>query len=42
MDTEEKNLIEILNKLFNDSEKKITSLEELSNFNKIIELIKIM
>lgn len=42
MDTEEKNLIEILNKLFNDSGKKITSLEELSNFNKIIELIKIM
>ena len=42
MDTEEKNLIEILNKLFNDSGKKIASLEELSNFNKIIELIKIM
>ena len=42
MDTEEKNLIAILNKLFNDSGKNITSLEELSNFNKIVELIKIM
>ena len=42
MDTEEKNLIAILNKLFNDSGKNITSLEELSNFNKIVDLIKIM
>ena len=42
MDTEEKNIIEILNKLFNDSGKIILSLEELSNFNNIVELIKIM
>ena len=42
MDTEEKNLIEILNRLLNDNGKKITSLQELSNFNNIVELIKIM
>ena len=42
MDTEEKNLIEILNKFLIDSGKNITSLEELSNFNNIVELIKIM
>ena len=42
MNTEEKSLIEILNKLLNDRRKNITSLEELSNFNNIVELIKIM
>ena len=42
MNTEEKSLIEILNKVLNDRRKNITSLEELSNFNNIVELIKIM
>ena len=42
MESEENNLIEILNKLLKDGGKNISSLEELSNFNKFAELIKIM
>ena len=42
MDSEDKNLIEILNKLLKDSGKNINSLEELSNFKHFSELIKIM
>jgi hypothetical protein len=42
MDFEEKNLMEILNKLLEENGKKITSVDELSNFNFIFELIKSM
>ena len=42
MESEENNLIEILNKLLKDSGKNINSLGELSNFNIFAELIKIM
>ena len=42
MDIEEKNLMEILNKLLEENVKKITSVDELSNFNYIFELIKSM
>ena len=42
MESEESNFIDILNKLLKDSGKSINSLEELSNFKKFAELIKIM
>jgi hypothetical protein len=42
MDFEEKNLMEILNKLLEENGKKITTVDELSNFNFIFELIKSM
>ena len=42
MDFEVKNLMEILNKLLEENGKKITSVDELSNFNFIFELIKSM
>ena len=42
MDIEQKNLIEVLNIILKDNEKNITSLEQLSDFNTISEIIKIM
>ncbi len=42
MDSQEKKLLEILNRLLKENGKKITSLDELSNFNFIFELIKSM
>ena len=42
MESEEKNLIEILNKLLKEAGKQITSLEQLSEFSFLSELIKAM
>jgi len=42
MDIEQKNLIEVLNMILKDNGKNITSLEQLSDFNTISEIIKIM
>ena len=42
MELEDKNLIEILNILLKDNGKNINSLEQLSNFKFLSELIKIM
>jgi hypothetical protein len=42
MELEDKNIIEILNILLKDSGKNINSLEQLSNFKFLSELIKIM
>jgi hypothetical protein len=42
MDIEGKNLIEVLNIILKDNGKNITSLEQLSDFNIISEIIKIM
>lgn len=42
MDIEEKNLIEILNILLKENGKIITSLEQLSDFKTMSEIIKIM
>ena len=42
MDIEVKNLIEVLNIILKDNGKNITSLEQLSDFNIISEIIKIM
>ena len=42
MNSEEKKLIEILNILLKDNDKKLESLEQLSDFNYIADLIKIM
>lgn len=42
MDIEAKNLIELLNKLLEENGKSIESLDQLSDFNYIEDLIKIM
>lgn len=42
MESEEKNLIEILNKLLKEAGKQITSLEQLSEFGFLSEIIKAM
>ena len=42
MESEEKNLIEILIKLLKETGKQITSLNQLSEFNFLSELIKAM
>ena len=42
MDSEEKNLLQILNTLLKDDKKSISSIIELSDFKCIYELIKIM
>lgn len=42
MDVEEKNLIEVLNILLKEKNKSINSLEQLSDFNFISEIIQIM
>ena len=42
MDVEEKNILEILNILLIDSGKSISSLEELSEFDYLASIIKLM
>ena len=42
MESEEKNLIEILNKLLKETGKQINSLDQLSEFSFLSELIKAM
>ena len=42
MDAEEKNIMEILNIILKDCGKNISSLEKLSDFNYLAEIIKSM
>jgi hypothetical protein len=42
MDLDEQKLLEILNTLLKDDKKNISSITELSDFNCIYEIIKIM